>query len=86
MYSNISALCNPRQTSPRPFFCILHSAFFIHGPLPSVPIGAIRVSWERHVRIAEFSVAVTVVDHVGVRFPQSWGLMEAISEACGISV
>jgi len=38
------------------------------------------------VRIAEFSVAVTVVDHVGVRFPQSWGLMEAISEACGISV
>ncbi|MCX6917243.1 MAG: hypothetical protein NT167_30100 [Verrucomicrobia bacterium] len=38
------------------------------------------------VRIAEFSVAVTVVDHVGVRFPQSWGLMEAISEACGLSV
>ena len=41
--------------------------------------------WQE-VRIAEFSVAVTVVDHVGVRFPQSWGLMEAISEACGISV
>jgi len=42
--------------------------------------------YPRCVRIAEFSVAVTVVDHVGVRFPQSWGLMEAISEACGISV
>jgi hypothetical protein len=32
------------------------------------------------VRIAEFSMAVPVVDHVVAHSPQIWGLMEAISE------
>ena len=35
------------------------------------------------VRIADFSMAIMVVDHVVVRSPQIWGLMEAIPEVCG---
>jgi hypothetical protein len=37
------------------------------------------------VRIADFSMAVTVVDHVVARPPQVWGFMEAISEVWGCS-
>jgi len=37
------------------------------------------------VRIADFSMAVTVVDHVVACSPQIWGLMEAIPEVCGCS-
>ena len=38
-----------------------------------------------HVRIADFSMAVTVVDHVVARPPQFWGFMEAIFEVWGCS-
>jgi hypothetical protein len=37
------------------------------------------------VRIADFSMAVTVVDHVVARPPQFWGFMEAIFEVWGCS-
>jgi hypothetical protein len=37
------------------------------------------------VRIADFSMAVTVVDHVVACPPQVWGFMEAISEVRGCS-
>jgi hypothetical protein len=37
------------------------------------------------VRIADFSTALTVVDHVVARPPQVWGFMEAISEVWGCS-
>lgn len=56
------------------------------NPTTPTPPPPQKIKKDERVRIAEFSVAVTVVDHVGVRFPQSWGLMEAISEACGLSV
>jgi hypothetical protein len=37
------------------------------------------------VRIADFSMAVTVVDHVVACPPQFWGFMEAIFEVWGCS-
>jgi hypothetical protein len=40
---------------------------------------------ERIVRIADFSIGVTVVDHVMARPPQVWGFMEVIFEVWGCS-
>jgi hypothetical protein len=46
---------------------------------------ATRFMPEFLVRIADFSMAVTVVDHVVARPPQFWGFMEAIFEVWGCS-
>jgi hypothetical protein len=40
---------------------------------------------DAEVRIADFSMVVTVVDHVVARPPQVWGFLQAISEVWGCS-
>jgi hypothetical protein len=55
--------------------------------IPEAGSSVRRLSRRRQasVRIADFSMAVTVVDHVVARPPQVWGFMEAISEVWGCS-
>jgi hypothetical protein len=53
--------------------------------IPGAGWQGILSSKAARVRIADFSMAVTVVDHVVAHPLQVWGFMEALSEVKGCS-